>query len=231
MAVLGGSAATGHATTTSDLDILIVLSDQWEEVSFVETVEHHGQLVEAFVYGREALQPWLNKGRSERRPVLDRIIAEGAPLTSGALTDDLVRKAKAALAAGPPPAEPTELRIRTYTLSAMVDDLGTTDAGVRYVIAATAWREAAELALSRWSANGWARASGCCGSCAEAAIASVSRRGRRTNLPTPCAWPWPAAPSSGQLAAICRPASSEGPVHRTFRRHWCGCVVPPATGQ
>ena len=47
-AFLGGSAASGDATDSSDLDILVVLPDEWASASFVETVTHEGQLVEAF---------------------------------------------------------------------------------------------------------------------------------------------------------------------------------------
>ncbi|WP_150460258.1 nucleotidyltransferase domain-containing protein [Nesterenkonia ebinurensis] len=50
-AFLGGSAASGGATASSDLDILIVLPDEWSSTSFVETTTYEGQLVEAFVYG------------------------------------------------------------------------------------------------------------------------------------------------------------------------------------
>ncbi len=68
-AFLGGSAASGDATEKSDLDIVVVLPDDWSSTSFVETTTYEGQLVEAFVYGGEALQSWLDKGRSEARPV------------------------------------------------------------------------------------------------------------------------------------------------------------------
>ena len=38
--------------------------------------------MEAFVYGPEALRLWLDKGRDDRFPVLDRLIGEGVPLTA-----------------------------------------------------------------------------------------------------------------------------------------------------
>lgn len=41
--------------------------------------------MEAFTYGRNALQHWLEKGRVDRRPVLDKLIGDGIPLTGGAL--------------------------------------------------------------------------------------------------------------------------------------------------
>lgn len=145
--VLGGSAATGAATATSDLDVLVVLPERWSETAFVETTEHDGQLVEAFVYGPAALQTWLEKGRRERRPVLDRIIGDGLALTEGLATERLAEASRAVLAAGPGPVGPDELRSRRYVLSAVLDDLDTADAAERTAIAMTAWREAAELSL------------------------------------------------------------------------------------
>lgn len=145
--VLGGSAATSAATATSDLDLLVVLPERWSETAFVETTEHDGQLVEAFVYGPAALQSWLEKGRRQRRPVLDRIIGEGLPLTQGVATKRLVETSRAVLAAGPPPVGTDELRSRRYALSAVLDDLDTADSAERTAIAMTAWREAAELSL------------------------------------------------------------------------------------
>lgn len=147
-AFLGGSAASGAATETSDLDILVVLPDEWSTTSFVETTTHDGQLVEAFVYGPDALQVWMDKGRGEARPVLDRLIGEGVSLIEGDVGDELVSAARTTLAAGPAPIDVAQLRARRYTLSALVDDLeDAEDPGILTVVMATAWREAAELAL------------------------------------------------------------------------------------
>ena len=157
-AFLGGSTASGHATETSDLDVLVVLPEEWADVSFVETTMFQGQLVEAFVYGRAALERWLEKGRAERRPVLDRFIAEGVALTDNAPTRALAEASRETLAAGPSALTSDELRLRAYTLSGLVDDLAdSTEPGERFVILTTAWREAAELALlldQRWLGTG-----------------------------------------------------------------------------
>jgi len=52
----GGSAASGDATESSDLDLLVVLPDEWSAISFVESLRYEGQLVEAFVYRRDGLR-------------------------------------------------------------------------------------------------------------------------------------------------------------------------------
>jgi len=158
MAFLGGSAATGTATATSDLDVLILLRDDFGDVAFVETTTHQGWLVEAFVYGPVAAEHWIRRGREERRPVLDTLAASGLVLTGNAQARDWAEHARRVLAVGPGAPEPADVDRRRYGLSSLVDDLeGSGDPAESYVIAATAWREAAELALlatDRWLATG-----------------------------------------------------------------------------
>ena len=157
-AFLGGSATTAAATDSSDLDILVVLPARWSKTAFVETTRFEGQLVEVFAYGSEALQLWLEKGRNHRRPVLDKLIGEGIPLSGGVLARSLGDESRRMLAEGPVGLDPAELRSRAYSLSAVLDDLmDTTHVSERFVLTSTAWREAAELALvvrRRWLGTG-----------------------------------------------------------------------------
>ena len=157
-AFLGGSAATEHATDSSDLDILVVLPGAWAGTAFVETTQFEGQLVEVFAYGRDALERWLEKGRADRRPVLDKLIGDGIPLTGGALAQSLSEDSSQVLREGPADPDQGELNARAYSLSAVLDDLvDAADSGERFVLSATTWREAAELALlvrRRWLGTG-----------------------------------------------------------------------------
>ncbi|GAB2682118.1 nucleotidyltransferase domain-containing protein [Thalassiella azotivora] len=157
-AFLGGSAATGTATPTSDLDVLVLLDDEARDVAYVETTTHRGWLVEAFVYSPDTVDHWLRKGRQERRPVLDSLAATGLTLTQGDEARAWAEVSRAVLAAGPPDVDAAEVDPRRYALSALVDDLeGGAAADEVYVVAATAFREAAELALlvqRRWLGSG-----------------------------------------------------------------------------
>lgn len=157
-AFLGGSAASGEATESSDLDILIVLPDRWTSVGFVETTEFDGQIVEAFVYGREALQSWMAKGRSDALPVLDRLVAGGVSLVTGEISTSIAAISREALRGGPAPIAQEELNRRRYSLSAVMDDVtDAMDPGIRCVAMVTAWKEAAELALlsnAHWLGTG-----------------------------------------------------------------------------
>lgn len=148
VAFLGGSTASGAATATSDLDIFVLLGDEHDDVSFVETVTHQGWLVEAFVYGPVAAERWLRKGRDERRPVLDSLVATGVSLIESDEAQAWAARSRTALAAGPGEADAAEVDLRRYGLSGLVDDLeGGADPAEEYVIVATAFREASELAL------------------------------------------------------------------------------------
>lgn len=97
---------------------------------------------------------WLEKGREEARPVLDRLIAEGVFLIEGSIAAEVTAASREALNAGPAPVESEQLNVRRYSLSAMVDDVThAKDPGLRDVAMSTAWKEAAELALL--SRRGW----------------------------------------------------------------------------
>lgn len=156
VAFLGGSAATGTATPTSDLDVFVLVEDPG--VSYVQTTRHHGWLVEAFVYGAAMAEHWMAKGRGDRRPVLDSLVATGLALTDNVETSEWADRSRAALAAGPAEASPEEVDLRRYALSSLVDDLdGGTDRAEGWAIEASAFREAAELVLlveRRWLGTG-----------------------------------------------------------------------------
>lgn len=71
-AILGGSVADSTATATSDLDFP---ADSSVNAAYVKTLSFDGWLVEAFVYGPSGWREWVQKGRDDRRPVLDSIAA------------------------------------------------------------------------------------------------------------------------------------------------------------
>lgn len=156
-AFLGGSAVSGEATATSDLDVLVMLPAAHDDTAFVETSRYDGQLVEVFVYGPSNLEWWLEKGRGEFRPVLDRLIGLGISIVPGEAADALVVASRESLEAGPSPSA-FQLDARRYSLSALLDDLDDSeDIAEQAAVVATMWRESAELALlahRRWIGTG-----------------------------------------------------------------------------
>lgn len=53
------------------------------------------------MYAGEALQSWLDKGRSAARPVLDRLIGRGIVLVQGEVAQGLASASRMVLEAGP----------------------------------------------------------------------------------------------------------------------------------
>jgi predicted nucleotidyltransferase len=120
-AVLGGSAAAGTATFTSDLD-LVVLYDR-PTVNYVDTLEFRGRLFEVFAYDHPSIEFWLQKEIDERRPVLHSMWATGVLLLDDGSGTRMAERARRALDDGPAPLDEFELDHRRYRLSGGLDDL------------------------------------------------------------------------------------------------------------
>ncbi|MFM9275106.1 nucleotidyltransferase domain-containing protein [Pseudarthrobacter sp. NKDBFgelt] len=61
--ILGGSAATGTATSTSDLDIALLYPAGHS--NYAQTSRYRGWIVEAFIHTPESLQFWYRMSFSE----------------------------------------------------------------------------------------------------------------------------------------------------------------------
>ena len=77
--LLGGSAASGTATSTSDLDIAVLYPNGHS--NYAETTLFRGWLVEASVHTPDSLQFWYQREAEVRRPVLAELCAAGILLT------------------------------------------------------------------------------------------------------------------------------------------------------
>jgi predicted nucleotidyltransferase len=153
-AVLGGSAAQGRATPTSDLDVAVLLPDS--DSSRREVVRHDGRLAELFLNTVADVPGFFEWDRARRRGTVLFIYAEGLPLTDPhghlARTRD---QARAVLAAGPPALPPAEREHGRYVLTCYLDDLLDTSPADRYEqlsVADHALREAAHLLTAHHSA-------------------------------------------------------------------------------
>ncbi len=146
-ALLGGSAAHGRATSTSDLDVAVLLPDP--DSSRREVVRHDGRLAELFVNTVTDVPEFFEWDRARRRGTVLFLYAEGLPLCDPhghlARTRD---RARAVLAAGPPRLDPAEWEHGRYVLTCYLDDLADTPPAERYeqlALADHALREAAHL--------------------------------------------------------------------------------------
>ncbi|MFI7095873.1 nucleotidyltransferase domain-containing protein [Streptomyces lydicus] len=146
-AILGGSAAQGRTSASSDLDVAILLPAS--DTSRREVIRHAGRLAELFIHTTADIQQALEHNRGNRRGTLLFVYDQGLPLLD--LQGDLDRartQARALLTKGPLALAPTEWERGRYLLTCFMDDLTDTPSSNRYeqlVLADHTLREAAHL--------------------------------------------------------------------------------------
>ena len=121
-ALLTGSLVRGDATPGSDLDLIVLYSKlpRSRRESFV----FEAMPVEIFVHDPETLSWSLNADLEAGRPGMHNMVAEGRILgpRPGA-AERLRARARAGLAAGPPPFKPEQLELFRYHLTDRINDL------------------------------------------------------------------------------------------------------------
>ena len=144
--ILGGSAALGRATSTSDLDIAILYEDG--ESNYAETVRYRGWIVEAFVHTPASLDFWYEKERTLRCAVIGDICARGLLLTDNGPGKKWQDAARRYMEQGPMPLTDGERDLRRYDLSCSLDDLlGSVVPAETFAIASEVFNQTAELLL------------------------------------------------------------------------------------
>lgn len=154
-AFVGGSVLGEHRTSTSDLDVVVVLPGL--AVPYRESLRWRGWPVEVFVHGEISLTAYLERDFARRRPSLARMCADGVLLADRTgRAAALQERLRARIAAGPGP--DTELDRTRYLVSDALDDLaGATDPGEQAMIRWTLVEQTARLALAaagRWQGSG-----------------------------------------------------------------------------
>jgi len=154
---LGGSVATGQYTTTSDLDITVLLDGPPAPFRTSQTFDQWP--VEFFVQTEESLMRFCAEDRARRRPTTMRLVGSSIVLVdndgSGLRLQSLLHQMDNE---GPPPSSPDELDGMRYGVSELLSDLTTAPtADECLTVAAALLREAADLLLGanrRWSGSG-----------------------------------------------------------------------------
>ncbi|WP_052135907.1 nucleotidyltransferase domain-containing protein [Arthrobacter sp. PAMC 25486] len=154
--ILGGSAALGRSTPTSDLDIAILY--RAGGANYAETLRYRGWIVEAFIHTPESLAFWYEKERSIRCAVIGDICARGLLLTDNGAGKQWQDEARLYMRQGPMPLTDAERDLRRYDLSCSMDDLlGSGSPAETFATASDVFRQTAELLLLRhqkWLGNG-----------------------------------------------------------------------------
>ncbi len=146
-AYLGNGVLSSRRTTTSDLDIVVVVDRP--PAPFRESLRWREWPVELFVHDHVSLPEFFARDARRRRPTLARMVADGVTLTDrDGVAAQYQDQARAVLTAGPPVLTVAELELCRYGLTDLLDDLaGSSDDGEIAVISWSLWRQAAELAL------------------------------------------------------------------------------------
>src|SRR5262245_4338366 len=110
---LAGSVTIGGATSTSDLDVTVLLD---EVVVHRESLTYDGWPVELFVHTEKSVDHFVAADLARRRPTMARLVATGVPLL-GDGGSDVRRRCQDVLDAGPPPVDPADLELYRYGLT------------------------------------------------------------------------------------------------------------------
>ncbi|GGR88913.1 hypothetical protein GCM10010252_29730 [Streptomyces aureoverticillatus] len=130
-ALLGGSAAHGRATPTSDLDVAVLLPDS--DTSRREVVRHDGRLAELFLNTLADIPEFFAWDRNRRRGTVLFLYDQGVPLADPYGHVARTRRlAQDVLASGPPPLPAAEREHGRYVLTCFMDDLADTPPADRY---------------------------------------------------------------------------------------------------
>ncbi|MGW5868818.1 nucleotidyltransferase domain-containing protein [Streptomyces sp. NPDC055239] len=153
-AILGGSAAQGRATATSDLDVAVLLPDS--DVSRREVIRHQGRIVELFLNTLADIPEFFAWDRARRRGTVLFVYHQGLPLADPHGHVARARRlAGDVLASGPPPLSTAEWEHGRYVLTCFLDDLTDTPPDRRYEqlsLADQVMRQAADLVTAHHGA-------------------------------------------------------------------------------
>lgn len=157
-AILAGSILLDDATSTSDLDI-VVIADNHPDAPFRESFRAFGWPVEVFVHTRSSLEQYFQSDVARRRPSLQTMIAEGVVVQDASgIASHLQTAARSQLDAGPPPLSQDELDAMRYMLTDLIEDLvGCVDADEMLFIAFALVESCIDFILAvncRWTGSG-----------------------------------------------------------------------------
>ena len=156
-AFLTGSALTRRLTSTSDLDIVVVL--QGGPAPFRETIREYGWPVELFIQSPASIKYFVVKETAEHHATTLKMLSDGHILVSvDGEAEKLQTEAIERFAKGPSPISIEEMERRRYALTDQLDDLiGATDPTELLYITQQILVGASELALlskAQWLASG-----------------------------------------------------------------------------
>lgn len=153
---LGGSVADGTASSTSDLDITVLLDGP--PAPFRESMTVSGWPVELFVQTSESLLWFCDSDIRRRRPTTMRLVGSSVILHDvDGIGVELQERLRDLDRAGPVAATAEQLENARYLVTDLLDDLSDAGSGEGAVLAAALWAATADLVLlanRHWSGSG-----------------------------------------------------------------------------
>lgn len=155
--LLAGSTVRGEATSTSDLDLVVLFPTL--ERSYRESFAHRGWPVEVFAHDIETIEYFfIEKDRASGVGSMLWMVSDGAPIPRETpLNRRIKARAAALLLAGPPAPTVEESDYWRYTITGLLDDLSAprNDAEYRAIVAQLFHLLANHYLRSRgyWGAN------------------------------------------------------------------------------
>ena len=121
VAFLAGSAARGHETASSDLDIIVITG---EHVSYNESIYDFGWPIEVFVECVDHYQVFLRQGVDHQRlPYMAFMISEALVIKDQeGLAERIQGEAKMILEQGPSPLTEKEIKDYRYKITSVLND-------------------------------------------------------------------------------------------------------------
>lgn len=160
IAIIAGSTARGERTSTSDIDLLLIGDDLFDDDGQTGEAATHafeGEVFEVFAYTPDGFREWAERGIAQHRPVIVHMLVEGLPFRDDGRLEPFRERWQRAVDAGPTLTAQESL-LRRYVISDVLDDLvDATDPLERQVEASILFERTAELMLldaGRWIATG-----------------------------------------------------------------------------
>lgn len=155
-AMIAGSHVRGRATSTSDIDLIVLMPTGAR--TYRESFLYEGYPVEAFIYTEATIADFFEADRARRRPSLQRMVTEAVPVRVHPLVDQLKAEAARQLLAEPTPWTVEQLNQNRYFLTDLLDDfIGVEDRTEGLAIATRLFDQAASFHLTasgRWLGQG-----------------------------------------------------------------------------
>lgn len=118
--LLGGSVVRGEATSTSDLDIVVI--DEKVKMAYRESLIAYEWPIEVFVHNEDTLIEYFKSDCERARPSLPKMVAEGIIIKDNGLCSKLKQTAEALLKEGPTEWNSSTIRMKRYFLTDLLED-------------------------------------------------------------------------------------------------------------